>query len=191
MDANAQLVRVREVDPRLRVDLRYARADNFTGSVLYPVAEAFLVHATALKLSRAQNQLERHGAGLLVWDAYRPPSAQAALWSRCPDPRYVAPPWRGSRHTRGVSVDVTLTDASGVELEMPSGFDEFTDRAHRGWLGASAAARRHCDWLTDAMVASGFVPISNEWWHYDDADWQRYPLLTVEWPQEVRERAER
>ncbi|MCC7377280.1 MAG: M15 family metallopeptidase [Verrucomicrobiales bacterium] len=185
MAAESQLVRVRDVDARLRVDLRYARPDNFTGAILYPIAEAYLLRSTTEKLSRAQDQLERRGMGLLVWDAYRPPSAQAALWARCPDPRFVAPPSRGSRHTRGVAVDVTLVDAAGVEVEMPSGFDEFTDRAHRGWLGANVAARRHCDWLTDAMVSAGFAPISSEWWHYDDTAWRDFPLLSIEFPEEV------
>ncbi|MBL9138570.1 MAG: M15 family metallopeptidase [Verrucomicrobiales bacterium] len=186
MDTASQLVRIREVDPRIRVDLRYARPDNFTGAPLYPFTEGYLVRSTAMKLVGAQDRIERHGAGLLVWDAYRPPSAQAALWARCPDPQYVAPPARGSRHTRGMAVDVTLVDVAGVELEMPSGFDEFTDRAHRGWLGASLAARRHSDWLTDAMVAAGFTPISDEWWHFDDVDWRNHPLLTAEWPQDLR-----
>lgn len=178
------LVRVRDVDARIRVDLRYARPDNVVGVPIYPIHEAYLLPCAALKLSRAQELLAVREVGLLVWDAYRPPSAQVALWNKMPDPRFVAPPERGSRHTRGAAVDVTLVDAAGVEVEMPSGFDEFTDRAHRGWLGASAAARRHCDWLTDAMVAAGFVPISSEWWHFDDADWRRHPLLTIENPGE-------
>lgn len=184
MDIDGQLVRVRNLHPRIRVDLRYARADNFTSAVLYLSREAWLIRSTALKLARAQDIIERRGLGLLVWDAYRPPTAQAALWARFPEPGFVAPPSRGSRHTRGAAVDVTLVDAAGTEVEMPSDFDEFTDRAHRGWLGASAAARRHCDWLTDAMVTAGFLPISSEWWHYDDAEWRSHPLLTIEIPGE-------
>jgi D-alanyl-D-alanine dipeptidase len=123
--------------------------------------------------------LEARGLGLKVWDAYRPPEAQAALWAVFPDPRYVAPPERGSRHTRGAAVDVTLVDQVGGELEMPSAYDAMGESAGRGWLGGTALARRHVEWLTSAMTGAGFRGIDSEWWHYDDTDWERYPLLTV------------
>ena len=110
-----QLVRVRDVDPRIQVDLRYATEANFTGRRLYASAEAWLRPGTAGKLRMAQDRLEAQGFGLKVWDAYRPPSAQRELWRCLPDPEFVAPPERGSRHTRGASVDVTLVDGSAAQ----------------------------------------------------------------------------
>lgn len=176
------LVRLRDLDPRWRIELRYATPDNFTGRILYPSAEAWLRPATAQKLRLAQDHLDARHIALKVLDAYRPPSAQQALWTAVPDERFVAPPGRGSRHTRGTAVDVTLVDGTGAELEMPSGFDEFTERAQRDWSGASVTARRHLDWLTEAMTAAGFTGIRSEWWHYDDSEWRAYDLLAVEVP---------
>lgn len=174
------LVRLREVDPRIRVAMRYATLANLTGRVIYGSEEAWLREETAGKLKRAQDTLAARGLGLKVWDAYRPPGAQAALWAVCPDARYVAPPERGSRHTRGAAVDVTLVDRVGGELEMPSGYDTMDASAGRGWAGASEMARRHVEWLTMAMTGAGFRGIDSEWWHYDDTDWETYPLLTME-----------
>lgn len=179
-----RLIRVRDVDARICVDLRYASERNFSGRVLYRSPEAWLRPGTAQRLRRAQDALQRIASGhrLLLLDAYRPPSAQEALWRAYPDPTFVAPPDRGSRHTRGTAVDVTLVDPLGREVEMPSGFDEFGERAGRDWAGASELAARHLRWLTEAMVGVGFRIIRSEWWHYDDPDWESCPLLTWEPP---------
>lgn len=168
------------IDSRLRIEIRYATADDFLGRRLYAEGGAWLRPATAGKLVSAVTRLERWGVGLKVLDAYRPPSAQRAMWAAMPDERFVARPERGSRHTRGTAVDVTLTDGAGVELSMPSAFDEFGPRAHREWAGATEEMRRHLDWLTAAMTEAGFTTISTEWWHFDDADWRRHPLLSWE-----------
>ena len=112
--------------------------------------------------------------GLKIWDAYRPLSAQSALWKICPDSRFVAPPSRGSMHNRGVAVDITLVDAKGRELEMPCDFDNFSTLAKSRTKQGSASARRNRDALRDAMTACGFVPYKNEWWHFHDPEWRRY-----------------
>lgn len=173
------MIRVVEIDPRIRVDLRYATSHNVTGRVLYASSEAWLRAGTMQKLRVAQDLLADCGVGLKLWDAYRPPSAQRALWAWRPDERFVAPPERGSRHTRGASVDVTLVDTDGADLEMPSAFDEFSERAHRNWSGGSAVAQRHRDCLMGVMEDAGFAGIQSEWWHFDDTEWRDYPLL--EW----------
>ena len=188
MDAPTGLVRLDRLAARWCIGLRYATANNFTGRPLYSRADAWLRVETATKLLCAQEILGAHGVRLMILDAYRPPSAQEAMWSALPDERFVAPPARGSRHTRGTAVDVTLVDGTGSDLEMPSAFDEFGERSRRDWTGASAVARRNVDWLTQAMVDAGFSTISTEWWHFDDADWRRFPLLTWEFavlPDEV------
>lgn len=180
-----RLVRVASMDPRVRIEMVYATPENFTGRVLYASGEAWLRLGTALKLRRAQDRLARRGQFLKVLDAYRPPSAQRALWAACPDPRFVAPPQRGSRHTRGAAVDVTLVDEAGVALEMPSAHDEFSERSGRDWDAASEAARRHRDGLRVAMTEAGFETVSSEWWHFDDAAWRQYPLLDWEFDGEA------
>lgn len=175
----AVMVRLRETDARCVIALRYATEDNLAGRALYGSGDAWLRRETAGKLERAAHALAGRGLRLKVLDAYRPPSVQRALWEACPDPRFVAPPERGSRHTRGGAVDVTLVDAEGRELEMPSEHDAFGELARRDALRVSEAARRHADWLHAAMIGAGFSGIASEWWHFDDADWRDYPLL--EW----------
>lgn len=157
-------------------DLRYARPDNFTGRTLYSFRRAWLRRGTAEKLARAQALLEAQGFRLKLWDAFRPLPVQFLMWELCPDSDYVADPTRGgcSRHNRGSAVDVTLVALDGAEVEMPTGFDDFTGAARRDAPCPSAAARAHSALLERAMTACGFVPYEGEWWHFNDAD--LYPL---------------
>ena len=184
--ADQPLVDVRTLDPTIRLDLRYATAANFTGVVLYPAARCLLRPDVADRLVRVERRLAADGLGLLLWDCYRPFSVQQRLWALVPDARYVAEPTvrdgrfvAGSKHNRGGAVDVTLVDAAGQPLEMPSGFDDFSERAHRDFVGASPAARAHVARLEAAMVAEGFSPLPTEWWHFDGPGWERYELLDV------------
>ncbi len=175
----ADLVDVQQVIPDIVVDLKYATTDNFTGQVLYEVPRCFLRRATAERLARVQARLRKQGLGLKIWDGYRPRSVQWKMWKLVPDSRYVADPRKGSRHNRGAAVDVTLVDSTGRELEMPTGFDDFTEKAHRDYQGCSETARRNRALLEAAMTAEGFVPLPTEWWHFDDPEWRKYELLDV------------
>jgi D-alanyl-D-alanine dipeptidase len=169
------MVSVRAICPTIRVELRYATARNGVGRAVYPRgARCLLRRGAAERLCRVQRRLEERGLGLLVWDAYRPFSAQQALWQICPDPRFVAPPRRGSLHNRGAAVDVTLVNASGRRVPMPCDFDTFTVRAKTAYAGGDPMRRRYRDLLHAAMTAEGFLPDANEWWHFHDPDWRRY-----------------
>jgi len=130
------LVEATALVPGLRVDMRYATADNFTGKVIYPVARCLLRRAVALRLARVQAALAARGLGLKVWDCYRPLAVQQKLWDLVKDPRYVADPKKGSRHNRGAAVDLTLVDKDGRELPMPTRFDDFSEKAHRDYKGS-------------------------------------------------------
>lgn len=168
-------VRITDHIPDIRVDLRYATPDNFTGRTIYPFREAWLRYGTVCRLKKAQELLSARGLGLLVWDAFRPAAAQFRLWEVCPDDNFVANPEKGfSPHTRGHTVDVTLVDADGVPLEMPSEFDDFSSRAGRDYTDASPAAGRNALLLERTMAACGFRPYSEEWWHFADID--DYPV---------------
>jgi beta-N-acetylhexosaminidase/D-alanyl-D-alanine dipeptidase len=178
-----ELVDLADVDATISLDLRYATADNFTGVAVYPVARCRLRHAVAQRLAAVQAALRERGYGLKIWDCYRPFSVQKTFWRLVPDARYVAKPVTrggkpvaGSKHNRGAAVDLTLVDSRGTELEMPTAFDDFSPRAHRGWSGASEAARRNSGILEGAMRAEGFEPLSTEWWHFDGPRWRSYPL---------------
>lgn len=167
------------VDPTIVIDLRYATPDNFTGKQVYPRAVAILRPETAAKLVEANAEFQELGYTLKVWDAYRPAWAERELWHATSQKAYVADPRYSSRHNRGTTVDVTLVDGQGKELEMPTPFDEFSERAGRSYQGMSAAARQNMDLLTQVMVRHGFSTIGNEWWHFDDAQWRDYPAVDV------------
>jgi D-alanyl-D-alanine dipeptidase len=173
------LVELRRVAPDIRVDLHYARADNTFGERLYPGNTALLRRPVAERLGRVQARLRRQGLGLKVWDAYRPRSVQYRMWRLRPEgrSRYIANPRKGSKHNRGAAVDVTLVDREGRELPMPTPFDEFSPRAHRGAVrGVPPQARKNARALETAMRAEGFLPNRYEWWHFTAPDWARYPL---------------
>jgi D-alanyl-D-alanine dipeptidase len=175
--AGEPLVDLSRIDPRIVIDIRYATPDNFTGHQLYPAARCLIRESVAWRLRRVQDHLVRQGLGLKVHDGYRPVSVQRKMWAILPDPRYVADPAKGSRHNRGAAVDVTLVDATGKGLEMPTAYDEFSEAAHRDYAGGSEIARRHRELLEAVMTAEGFTGLLSEWWHFDAPNWEQYPVL--------------
>ena len=173
------LVDVRTAVPGVVLDVRYATAVNFLKKAVYPGAGAFLRRSAAERLARAEAALEKRGRRLIVYDAYRPLSVQKLLWAATPDRRYVADPATGSVHNRGGAVDVGLAGADGKTLEMPSGYDEFGPRSWHGAKGVPAAAAAHAAELKAAMESAGFKPLAEEWWHYEDPEAKKWPLLDV------------
>lgn len=176
---DARLIDIRKVNPKIALDIRYATTNNFLKRKLYPTARCVLRGAAARRLSQVQQDLEKKGLGLKVYDCYRPFSVQKLMWKVKPDSRYVANPAKGSRHNRGAAVDLTLVDRNGKELEMPTGFDDFTVKAHRNYTGASAQAKKNRKVLEDAMKKYGFIPLPTEWWHFDAPGWDKFVILDV------------
>jgi len=178
--ATPDLVDLVRHDPRLTLDIRYATANNFMHRPLYPVARAVAQRSVADALSRVQTRAQAEGYGLLIFDAYRPWRITRAMWEQTPPEKreFVADPAKGSRHNRGCSVDLSL-HKGGIEVAMPSPYDDFTPAAYRSNTGAPAEALRLSRMLESWMVAEGFVPLANEWWHYDWADWRLYPIMDV------------
>ena len=150
--------------------------DNFTGTIVYDFADAYLRYGTVKKLAGVQTELLTQGYSLKIWDAYRPVSAQFKLWEICPDPVYVANPNTGySSHSRGNTVDVTLVLADGTEIEMPTGFDDFSTLADRDYSDVPADATGNVLILENMMKDYGFNCYSGEWWHYSDSS--TYPVV--------------
>jgi D-alanyl-D-alanine dipeptidase len=180
------LVDVATVIPDAVLDMRYATADNFTGAVIYPVARCLLHEEVAARLAEAAATLRDAGYRLVLWDCYRPHSVQHLLWDRVKDPRYVAEPVddrkgrpvSGSVHSRAAAVDVSLADAEGAPLAMPTAHDHFGREAHRGAKIADPAVKKRYRALDAAMTAAGFEGLPTEWWHYGIVS-GRYPLLDV------------
>ena len=173
--APEELVAVTDYIPGIYTELRYASDNNFTHQVIYSFSDAYLRYGTVQKLAAAQKSLETAGYSLLIWDAFRPVSAQFRLWDICPDPAYVANPEKGySSHSRGNTVDITLVTLDGEPVEMPTDFDDFTAMADRDCSDVGEKAAANARLLEEAMTAAGFKLYSAEWWHYSDAT--SYPV---------------
>ncbi len=175
----ADIVDMKEVNERIIIDMKYATEDNFAKRRFYDSNTCFLRKSTAAKLDTVQKKLEGMNLGIKVWDCYRPLAVQQALWAILPDERYVANPQKGSRHNRASSVDVTLVDSKGKELRMPTGFDDFSPRAHHHYRDLPDEAIRNRELLKGLMEKAGFIPLPEEWWHYDDNSWVQFDILDV------------
>lgn len=163
-------VLVRDYIPSVSVDLKYATEDNFTGEIIYDFTDAYLRSGTVKKLQAAAEQLAQDGYALKIWDAFRPPAAQFRLWEICPDPTYVSNPNNGfSSHSRGNTLDITLVDAQGNEVEMPTGFDDFSPLADRDYSDVNSTAAANAQYLESIMLDCGFHAYRGEWWHFSDS----------------------
>lgn len=171
-----EFVDIEKVCPAIKLDIIYATKNNFTGEILYPVAKCYLRHKVAHKLAKVQMELEKLRLGLKIYDGYRPYRVTQKFWELIGDPRYVADPKEGSKHNRGAAVDVTLIDFDGQELEMPTLIDEMTKRAHRDYDSLPQHVIANRELLEDMMISGGFLPLPTEWWHFDDSEWQKYPI---------------
>jgi zinc D-Ala-D-Ala dipeptidase len=176
------LIEIKPNTAGIQLDLRYATANNFTGRVLYSQTRAFLQGVAADALMRARDSAMKEGYGLTIFDAYRPWQVTKQLWDATPRSQrnYVANPKRGSRHNRGCAVDLSLhTLETAALVEMPSAFDDFSERAHRDYMRASAEAIANRARLARYMKGEGFIGMSNEWWHFDYKDWRDFPVLDL------------
>jgi len=133
-----------------------------------------------------QHAIAREGYGLLVHDAYRPWYVTKVFWDATPPDKheFVADPAKGSRHNRGCAVDLTLyTLRDGRPVEMPSLYDEMSERAYPTYAGGAAAERRLRDYLRAHMEAESFSVYPSEWWHYDYKDWKAYAIQNATFEQ--------
>ena len=175
-----QLIDIQNQDPKILTDIRYKTKDNFVGTPLYPQdARVLLRKEAAEALFKVQEALEKRGLGLKIYDGYRPLSVQKIMWAKYPVEGYVANPAKGSNHNRGMAVDLTLVDASGKELAMPSAYDEFSERAHRDYAGGAEEERKNRQILQEAMEKEGFRGITTEWWHFDFKNAKDFPVLDL------------
>jgi D-alanyl-D-alanine dipeptidase len=177
-----ELVELIKLDPTIKLDIRYATTNNFLGTPLYTQARAFLQRPVAEALLRAHRGLKAHGYGLIIHDGYRPWYVTEIFWKATPDDKkiFVANPAAGSRHNRGCAVDLSLYDLkTGKEVEMPSGYDEMTQRAYADYPGGTGDERARRALLRQAMESQGFAVNPDEWWHFDYKDWKQYPILNT------------
>ena len=168
---------------RIQVDLRYASANNFVGRDLYSPLDCAWLHresAEALEKSVTWLALQRADLRMLVLDALRPQRVQEQLWRALQGTNlleYLANPIRGSIHSFGMAVDITLVEANGRELDMGTSFDDLTERSHpareNDFIERGELTRQQIDnrkLLREAMRQGGFTGINSEWWHFDFGD---------------------
>ncbi len=180
------LVDLTTLDPRIKLDSRYATTNDFLGEAMYSSARAFLQRPAAEALRRAQLWLAPRGYGLLIHDAYRPWYVTRMFWDATPDSQhmFVANPDSGSRHNRGCAVDLSLYDLrTGQPVRMVGGYDEFSPRSYADYPGGTSLQRWYRALLRQAMEREGFKVIPEEWWHFDYKDWRLYPVLNVTFEQ--------
>ncbi|MER6201609.1 M15 family metallopeptidase [Streptomyces sp. NPDC001586] len=200
-------VALREVDPSVRQDMRYAGARNFTGGVVdgYEEPVCLLARPAAEALRRAQRGLLRRGYALRVYDCYRPQRAvdRFVRWAREADgPQdrarkaefyphverdrlipegYIA---EKSGHSRGSTLDVTLEELSGREVGMGTAFDFFDPLSHTDDPRITGAARTNRQLLKGALAEQGFVNLPEEWWHFTYKP-EAYPDTYFDFPVSV------
>ncbi len=162
----------------VEIALAYATVNNVTGRPIYAQADCYLQTDAAAALRRAVALAAPLGYRFRIFDAYRPPEAQWALWNFAPNPDFVADPRKGSPHSRGVAIDLTLIDVDGQALDMGTPFDDFTDRSHHGRTDISLDAQRNRLLLLGLMSAAGWDFYTKEWWHYQLFNARSYPLIS-------------
>ncbi|MEM1444780.1 MAG: M15 family metallopeptidase [Planctomycetota bacterium] len=176
-------VEVTAIDDTFKLDVRYATDDNFMGTAVYEIAAAVLQRPVAEDLARCNAELKQRGYGIVVFDGYRPYYLTVAMYLATPAPlrdEFLAKPARGSIHNRGAAVDIGLYHLeTGQIAEMPSAFDEFTDRAEWDYAGGPQEPRDRRDLLIDVMHDHGFLVYKEEWWHFNHPDARRYRLGNV------------
>jgi D-alanyl-D-alanine dipeptidase len=178
----ADLVEVRSLDRTIRLDIRYATVNNFLSTPVYREARAYLQRPAAEAVVRAHRALRKEGYGLLIHDGYRPWRVTWVFWEATPADKkvFVADPKEGSRHNRGCAVDLTLYALkTGRAVEMPSLYDEMSERSYADYAGGTAEQRRLRDLLRRAMEREGFTVYPQEWWHFDYQDWKRYRIGNI------------
>ena len=173
------LVEITALDPSIKLEVRYATRNNFLGSKFYAQARAFAQRPVAEALLRVQTKLRAQGFGLLIYDAYRPWFVTKTFWDATPAAQkwLVADPSKGSRHTRGAAVDLTLYELkTGRAVPMVSTYDETTDRARPDYPGGSSIERWHRQLLRATMESEGFTVYPDEWWHFDFKGWEKHAI---------------
>ncbi|MCB9310096.1 MAG: M15 family metallopeptidase [Lewinellaceae bacterium] len=151
----------------IQLDIRYATKNNFTKQQIYSCGKCFLRPDVKKKLYLANQYLrEKYQYSLKLFDCYRPQPYQQKLWDVVPNPSYVTPPHKGSMHSRGSAVDLTIVDADGEELDMGTPYDFFGEEAHIDYTNLKPNVLKNRALLKKVMENYGFSAIRTEWWHF-------------------------
>lgn len=175
------LVYAQDIDETIVLDIRYATKNNFTKKVIYKSNDCFVHKDLVDPLKKVVKELKKYDLSIKIFDGFRPLWAQQILFDTFPDERYVANPNKITRHARGTAVDLTLINIKDqVELEMPTEFDSFSEKAHLVFEDLPKNVKENRKLLQEVMINSGFEPLAREWWHFDLKGWDKYPVLNID-----------
>ena len=182
-DSNKTFVRIKDFVPGAILDIKYATTQNVFYEKLYDKPRAYTRLAVAKALAAVQQDLKPQGLGLKIYDAYRPYSVTCRMWDKIPDSIYMGKPWKGSKHNRGIALDLTLIDLkTRKELPMPTPFDALVYASHPDFMGLPDSVKRNRQILISTMARYGFSVSAREWWHFDYTPGVDYEILDI--PQE-------
>jgi D-alanyl-D-alanine dipeptidase len=183
IDSSNRMIEIKSVIPEIIYDLRYASTNNFMHREMYPSNTHFtyMRQPAVNALRKIQDEFKQKGYGLKIFDAYRPYSVTVKFWELVKDERYVANPAKGSGHNRGIAVDLTIISLkTGDELNMGTGFDNFTDTAHQTFMELPAEVLQNRELFRSTMIKYGFKILETEWWHYYLENGDRFDVLDLE-----------
>jgi len=182
-DPSKRMMELKNFIPGIVYDLRYATTNNFMHRLMYPenTTITFMRLPAAEALQKVQNELNENGLGLKIFDAYRPYSVTVKFWELVHDERYVANPSKGSGHNRGIAVDLTIINLkTGRELDMGTGFDNFTDTAHQTFTNLPEEILQNRGLLRSTMEKYGFKALDTEWWHFFLNNGTTFEILDID-----------
>lgn len=179
-DKNKELVEIKKFIPNIKLDIRYASKNNFAKQAVYKQAKAFARLPVVEALRKVQNELNKSGFGLKIFDGYRPYSVTVKFFDIASDKSFVANPKDGSRHNRGCAIDLTLINLrTGKELDMPTPYDSFAPEAAADFNDLPPAIIQNRELLRSTMEKNGFRVLNNEWWHFDFNGWKSFEIMDI------------
>ena len=174
---NQNLVKVNKNKLEVLIDLRYSTSKNFTKQKVFLSNECYIHKVAYEHLDLAVQIAKKQSLKFKIFDAYRPVYVQKKLWECLPDPNFIAPPDKGSPHSRGVAIDITLVNSDNKELDMGTGFDEFSRLSYHGCLDITKEAYKNRLMLLGIMTDAGWDFFRNEWWHYQLYNSKNFPIV--------------
>jgi D-alanyl-D-alanine dipeptidase len=175
-----ELINLEKYISGIKLDIRYATTNNFTKEKIYNLSRAYARKPVAESLKKAQEEFNKLGFGIKIFDAYRPYAATVKFYEVYHDTTYVASPYRGSRHNRGCAIDMTIFDLkTGDDLPMPTEYDSFRKEAWPSTPVKDPIIKKNRDIIISVMQKYGFKVNSSEWWHFDFIGWQKFDVLDI------------
>ena len=180
-DSKQPLVKLDTLKDGFTYDIRYASTNNFLKEAFYDCAACYLRPEVANALKEANHYFCEKGYRIVLYDCYRPVSAQKKMWAVFPNSQYVANPYTtGSVHNRGAAVDISLEKLDGTPVDMGTDHDFFGREAHIDNYNLPKEVLKNRKILQDGMIYFGFETIRTEWWHFNFKKNYSYKIINFD-----------